>query len=229
MRKEADTLDKFKKALVSIYRSKFDMDEGGIEKLMDEETWILGEQSGIYGISCEVVPCAEPLRAAACLRHMPKYGKIPTNIKTLIEGMTMNQQEEIQQAEDNRPQETTITVEEADKRVQGMQSAMGKQIDSLKKEYESKLNDLQVQLQARETELTSEKEKVINLNASLESVSGELQKTASALEQKTKALETLNASVNKPSEELPTMKEGLAKCRTPAEKVAFLASGKYTK
>lgn len=52
---------------------------------------------------------------------------------------------------------------------------------------------------------------------------------SSALEEKTNALAMLNAGVNTPKEEVPTMKDGLAKCATPAEKVAFLKSGKYVR
>ena len=52
---------------------------------------------------------------------------------------------------------------------------------------------------------------------------------ASTLEEKQMALDKLNANVNAHAEELPTMKDGLAKCATPAEKVAFLKSGKYVR
>lgn len=52
---------------------------------------------------------------------------------------------------------------------------------------------------------------------------------ASTLAEKTKALEKLNANVNARSEELPTMAEGLAKCASPSEKVAFIKSGKYVR
>lgn len=51
----------------------------------------------------------------------------------------------------------------------------------------------------------------------------------SALEEKNNALATLNAGCLTPREELPTMESGLARCKTPAEKVAFLKSGKYQK
>jgi len=47
------------------------------------------------------------------------------------------------------------------------------------------------------------------------------------IDEKEQALETLNSNVNIPNKELPTMQEGLAKCKTPSEKVAFLNSGKY--
>lgn len=43
LRKEADTLDKFRDALLSIYRTKFKMDDEAIKSILDGETWILGE------------------------------------------------------------------------------------------------------------------------------------------------------------------------------------------
>ena len=52
---------------------------------------------------------------------------------------------------------------------------------------------------------------------------------SSALAEKEQALAKLNANVNAHAEELPTMNDGLAKCATPAEKVAFLKSGKYVR
>ena len=75
--------------------------------------------------------------------------------------------------------------------------------------------------------MTEVKNEVISLNQKLEDASDELQKTASALEEKTNALAKLNADVNTPNEELPTLRDGLAKCNTPAERSAFIASGKY--
>ena len=52
---------------------------------------------------------------------------------------------------------------------------------------------------------------------------------ASAFDETKLALDRLNANVNTQAEELPTMEEGLAKCASPAEKVAFLKSGKFVR
>jgi Tfp pilus assembly protein FimV len=235
LRKEADNLDRFKEALVSFYSSKFNLAVKDIEKLMDEETWMLGEQSQIYGLVCEILPSSEPLRVSARLKNMPRYRNIPINLKRIMEGNVMSNDEKTKTQQEEKDVGSieecvkTITIEEADRRVQGMQSAMGKQIDSLKKDYEAKVEDLKFQLKAKEEELKEAQARFIDLNTNLEYLAGELQKSASALETKTKALETLNASVNTPAEELPTMQEGLSKCKTPTERVAFLSSGKYTK
>ena len=74
LRKEAKTLDQFKAALVSIYRSKFDVDSEGMNRLMDEETWWTGDEALEVGFACTVIPTT--VRAAACAtRH--HFAKIP--------------------------------------------------------------------------------------------------------------------------------------------------------
>lgn len=115
-------------------------------------------------------------------------------------------------------EEEPITKAQVDQRISGIQSAMQKQI-----------NDFKSQLEAKEKELTQAKADITSLTESLDKTSKELSEMASAFEEKKAALEKLNASVNAQPEEIPTMKDGLAKCATPAERVAFLKSGKYTK
>ena len=84
-RKEAETLDKFRDALIAIYRSKFDLSDEAIRKLMEEETWIVGEQAETYKLNAEVIPVAEPLKAAAFAgREMPKWLHIPQTITDLV-------------------------------------------------------------------------------------------------------------------------------------------------
>ena len=101
-------------------------------------------------------------------------------------------------------------------RISGIQSSMQKQI-----------NDFKSQLKVKEEELIKAKADVTRLNDSLEKTTRELSEMTSALEEKQTALDKLNANVNHAPEEIPTMNDGLAKCATPAEKVAFLKSGKY--
>lgn len=112
--------------------------------------------------------------------------------------------------------EETITKEECEKRVSGMQAKMQTQI-----------NDFKNQLKAKDEELTKAMAQVTSLTDDLKNSTDELLKMTSAFEEKTKALDMLNANVNAHAEELPTLEEGLAKCASPAEKVAFLKSGKY--
>ena len=120
LRKEADTLDKFKKALVATYKTKFDMDQISIEKMMDEETWILGEQSDIYNLKCEVIPNNKQLKVAACLLRT-SFNKIPTNLKNLISSDNImnkkinNKTEEKNQENSENPVKITKTTESTEK------------------------------------------------------------------------------------------------------------------
>jgi uncharacterized phage infection (PIP) family protein YhgE len=112
----------------------------------------------------------------------------------------------------------SVSKDECEKRVSGMQASMQKQV-----------NDFKGQLESKEKELVSAKAEITSLNQKLEESVKELSEKASALAEKEEALAKLNANVNAHAEELPTMKDGLAKCATPAEKVAFLKSGKYVR
>ena len=257
MRKEADTLDKMKSALIAIYRTKFDVADEVIAKMMDEETWILGQDAETYKLKAEVIPVAEPLKAAAFAgKEMPKWLHIPQEITDLLSAKVEAKAEvkpepkagKLEATIDyfglgNKPAVPTadepaemITKAEADKRVSGMQSAMAKQIDSLKKDYEARITDFDNQLKAANEELAKVKANATRLASDYESAkeaNAELSKQTSALKaeltEKTEALAKLNASVLTPAEELPTMKAGLAKCTTAAERVAFIQSGKYIK
>ncbi len=42
LRKEADTLDKYRDALLAVYRGKIDKSDDELKRMLDEETWIIG-------------------------------------------------------------------------------------------------------------------------------------------------------------------------------------------
>lgn len=128
-------------------------------------------------------------------------------------------EEKVEQVEEEKKEEEEIvTKAQVEKRISGIQASMQKQI-----------NDFKNQLKAKEEELKSAQADITRLNDCLEKTSKELSEMASAFEEKQQALAKLNANVNTQAEELPTMNDGLAKCATPAEKVAFLKSGKYVR
>ena len=89
---------------------------------------------------------------------------------------------------------------EADKRVSGMQSAMAKQMDAMKKDYEAKIADFEVQIKAKDEELTKSMALVTSLTDDLKKTSDELLEMTSAFKEKADALDALNASVNTPKE-----------------------------
>lgn len=277
MRKEADVLDTYRDALLAIYRTKFDESDEVIKKMLDDETWIIGDAASFFNLKVEVIPTQEPLRAAAFAKEMPKFIHTPKALKEII----MEKEQEMKQANDEvkkdevvetKAEETKVDepvveepvveetkveeepkaeetkeeprVEEAkvdepvaedvvplaecEKRVSGMQSAMAKQMDALKKDYEAKIADFEVQIKAKDEELTKARADVTSLTESLDNTTKELAEMTSAFKEKANALDALNASVNTP-DEVPTMDEGLKKCKTPSEKVAFLKSGRYVR
>lgn len=139
--------------------------------------------------------------------------------KKIEELMQENAELKSRLSECGDPNEEKVTKAECEKRVSGMQASMQKQI-----------NDFKGQLEQKEKELVSAKAEITSLSQKLEDSNKELHNAVSALEEKTTALDKLNSKVNAQAEEpLPTMKEGLAKCASPAEKVAFLKSGKFVR
>jgi len=63
LRKEADTLDKMKDAIIGFYQSKFSVEPEELAKLMDAETWIEAGKEADYGLAA--TPLVEDLPAAA--------------------------------------------------------------------------------------------------------------------------------------------------------------------
>lgn len=105
--------------------------------------------------------------------------------------------EEIPKAEE--PKEEMVAKAEVDKRVSGMQSAMAKQMDAMKKDYEAKIQDFEVQMKVKDEELNKAKAEVISLTDSLEKSKNELAEMTSAFKEKAEALDALNANVNTPA------------------------------
>ena len=136
-----------------------------------------------------------------------------------IEELTKENEElKCKLAEMETPEEEKVTKKECEKRVSGMQASMQKQI-----------NEHLNQLKAKDEEIRTVRAELSSLNSKLEEATKELAEKSSALVEKENALAMLNAGVNAPAEELPTMNDGLAKCATPKEKVDFLKSGKYVR
>lgn len=136
-----------------------------------------------------------------------------------IEELTKENEElKCKLAEMETPEEEKVTKKECEKRVSGMQASMQKQI-----------NEHLNQLKAKDEEIRTVRAELSSLNSKLEEATKELTEKSSALVEKENALAMLNAGVNAPCEELPTMNDGLSKCRTPAEKVAFLMAGKFVR
>lgn len=219
LRKEAEVLDQYRDALLAIYRTKFDTSDEVLKKILEDETWILADQSPMFKLKAEVIPTQEPLRAAAFAKAMPKFMHTPKALKEIImENEETKQADEMKEevvevkAEETTAEpiveepksevveEETVPKAEVEKRVSGMQSAMAKQMDALKKDYEAKIADFQVQMKAKDEELATVKAEATSLAKKLEDSAKELSEVTSALAEKTNALDALNAGVNTPNE-----------------------------
>lgn len=224
LRKEADTMDVMNDAIISFYKSKFDLSAEVLKQMMDAETWFSGREAQDFAFKCEVIPDAGGFSIAAKLKDidLSKFKNIP-------KVLDMEKEEELKQANDEvkeevvetKAEETSVetvveeqknevveeeTVEETvpkaevEKRVSGMQSTMAKQMDAMKKDYEAKIANFQVQIKAKDEELATVKAEATSLAKKLEDSTNELSKLTSALEEKTNALDALNAGVNTPKE-----------------------------
>lgn len=224
LRKEADTMDVMNDAIISFYKSKFDLSAEVLKQMMDEETWFSGREAHDFMFKCEVMPDESGFNIAAKLKDidLSKFMHTPKALKEII----MEKEQEIKQANDEvkneevvetkadetpaktvveEPkaevvEEETVPKAEVEKRVSGMQSAMAKQMDALKKDYEAKIADFQVQIKAKDEELATAKAEATSLAKKLEDSAKELSEVTSALAEKTNALDALNAGVNTPNE-----------------------------
>ena len=220
LRKEAEVLDTYRDSLVSIYKTKFDASDEVIIKMMESETWIRGDSASLFGLKAEVIPTEEPFRIAASLK-MPKFKNLPKAFKEIImekeeemkkvddevknevvveEKVEETKAEVVEEAKAEEPKEEMVAKAEADKRVSGMQSAMAKQMDAMKKDYEAKIADFEVQIKAKDEELTKTMALVTSLTDDLKNTSDELSKMTSAFKEKADALDALNGQVNTPKE-----------------------------
>lgn len=102
LRKEADTLELFAKSLVAVYRTKFDLTDDEIMKMLEAETWIPGADAAAYGLKCVVIDIEGETKIAASLNKC-KY-----KLKNIPKGFKMPEEKE----------ETTMIVEDPAKKIE---------------------------------------------------------------------------------------------------------------
>lgn len=223
LRKEADSMDVMNDAIISFYRSKFDLSPEKLKSLMDQETWFSGKEAADFNFNCEVIADEVGYKIAAKLKDidLSKFKHLPKALKEIImekeeeikkvddevkneevveDKVEETQAEVVEEAKAEEPKEEMVAKAEVDKRVSGMQSAMAKQMDAMKKDYEAKIADFEVQIKAKDEELTKTMALVTSLTDDLKNTSDELSKMTSAFKEKADALDALNASVNTPKE-----------------------------
>lgn len=105
--KQIEQLEQCKKSLISFYKTKFDLTEEEIEKLLVEETWIDAEHVDDYKLNCKVINTTEPIRIAASLKKSLKK----FNNKTIIERFK-NMEKEIKEIDETVKAEETVEQKE---------------------------------------------------------------------------------------------------------------------
>lgn len=266
--KESEVLNNYTQALISVYKTKFSATDEQIYKWLSDETWILAEAASLFDLDAEIIPTQTERRYAASMKGLSRFNHIPKAImerlemkkeneikqadevkaevvevvaeETTAEPVAEEPKAEVEAKVTDEQTEEVIASAEAERRVRGMQASMAKQINALKKDYESRIEamvaehkaqmeDLKTKLDGKCEELDKVNSESLSRAQTIERLTTELQETASALAKQNDALDELTSSVLTPGANLPLMSEGLAKCKTPAERSAFLAAGKYRK
>ena len=127
-------------------------------------------------------------------------------------------------AEEPEPAPTEAEIEErvqklVQERFAGLQSKSDKKISDLTKERD----EARASLESVKADLTSSRAEVEKLTADLAAVRDQLAES----ERNREAV--VSNALARTEANLPTLADGLARCSTPAEKSAFIASGKYKK
>ena len=220
LRKEADTLDTMKEAIVSFYRGKFDRTDDEIRAMMDAETWISGENAGDFGLTVTLIE-ADSYRAAAKVSmddlksRFNAFAKV-RSIK--MESDIEKKEEEKKESEEpkeepeaeGKPEEESEEVkalkariaeleEEVKRLKEEQEKPMEERLAKCQSVFQNKINDLKKEQQERDGKLRDYENRVSNLEAELATSKGKLTRVQAALAEKEDALVRLNASVLKPS------------------------------
>lgn len=109
LRKEADTLDKMRQALLSFYRSRFDRTDAEIVAMMDAETWISGEEAEGYGLKVTILEDEAKSRAAAKATLKKVYNiRISEGIKNMTnEEIKPEEVKPVEEVVEEKPVEET--------------------------------------------------------------------------------------------------------------------------
>lgn len=221
LREVAKELDVIGKAMLAIYRDKFPTkSDAELMDMLSRETWMTGTDARDFGLVCETMDDEREYKIAAMLRKVVT-NETPEKIRDLLmESKIIEEPSTVEEVkaetvpeetpeettteetspEDPTPEETapeakaeeeTVPLAEVNRRVSGMQSKMAKQIDALRRDYDSKILNFTNQLKVKDEELTTANARITSLTTDLESA----QNHAKELSERTSALESENAEL----------------------------------
>ena len=211
LRKEAQTLDAMKNALVSFYRQKFSLTEDEICKLMDEETWIAGADASSYGLNVTLLESDERFLMAAKASVEKARAKFNNASKTMKEEETKtaeavekaNAEEVKEDTETEEVKALKVRISELEEEIRKLHEEQEKPVEErlakCQSVFQNKINILKKEQQERDGKLREYENRVSTLESELATSKGELAKAQAALMEKETALTRLNASVLKPS------------------------------
>jgi len=228
LRKEAQTLDAMKSALVSFYRQKFNRTDEEIRAMMDEETWIAGADASSYGLNVTLLESDERFLMAARASVERAKAKFNSVSKTMKENSEMEEEKKeevkpVEEVEEETPEEvkeepeTEKTEETETEEVKALKvriSELEEEIKRLHEEqekpveerlakcqsvFQNKINNFKAELKAKDEELRNCKASVSSLENRLEETTKELHDVTAAFAEKKNALDSLNSSVLRPS------------------------------
>ena len=200
LRKEADTLDKMRQALVSFYRSKFNILDEDIIRMMDAETWISGSEAKGYNL--DVVLMEDDAKSLVAAKAMVKKVYAIRNnrgAKNMIE-------KEIEQVEEEIKKTEETPVEKAD----------GEEIVAPEEKKEELTEEAEkVEKAEGEEESPAESEKKEPTVEELQAVIVELEEKIKELE---KQLEEKPVEPAEPLEPVEPVEARVAKCQSVFQK-----------
>lgn len=122
LRKEAEMMDKIDSAIRTFYHKHFDLTDKELEKAMDAETWISGEEVGEWKLDCEVIPSEKQYKIAACLNKM-NFNKVPKALRTIMENEKIEKTADVVETP---IEETPVTEPKLDEEVKAVEEQIEK-------------------------------------------------------------------------------------------------------
>jgi len=145
LRKEADTMEKLTKSLLSFYHRKFDLTDEQLEKYLAAETWISGAEIADFKLNAVVDEDIQQVKYAAKL--IDKMKKIFTNKEIMRTFDIMEKPEEIktEAVEETKTVETPVVEE---KPAEEIKEEVKEAVEEIKEEKEEqKIEELVKRLQ----------------------------------------------------------------------------------
>ena len=201
LRKEADTLDKMRQALVSFYRSKFDLLDEDIIRMMDGETWISGSEAKGYNLDVTLMEDdAKSLVAAKAMVKQVYAIRNNRGAKNMIEKEIEQIEEEIEKTE-----ETPV------------EKAEGEEIVAPEEEKQEELTE-EAEKAEGEEEAPVEPEKKEPTVEELQAVIAELEEKIKELEKQLEEKTAEPAEPAEPLEPVEPVEARVAKCQSVFQK-----------